>query len=369
MQARADAFQAVVKEYVAAADAMVAYQMRRQAELGQAVDHRVEQAQLIFVLITAFNVIVAALVGWGVTRSIVRPLASLGEVARRIAAGHLESPVTVRGRSELTDLAASISTMQDALRDLVGQVRHASVSIRQSSQEVASGNLDLSHRTEQAAGSLQSTASSMEQIAVTLRHSADVATQADALAAGARDVADRGGRVMDEVVRTMGQIHAASAKIGDIIGVIDGIAFQTSILALNAAVEAARAGEQGRGFAVVASEVRSLAQRSAEAAREVKTLIGDSVDKVEMGRASVGSAGTTMGEIVTSVERVTGLIGEIKVAAGEQSSGVDQINAAVAQLDQMTQQNAALVEQSAAAARSLQEEASRLHALVERFQV
>ena len=262
-----------------------------------------------------------------------------------------------------------LAARSDDTMALVGQVRQASDTIRMSSQEVAAGNTDLSHRTEQAASSLQSTASSMEQIAGTVRQSAEVATQADALAGSARTVAERGGALMQEVEHTMGEIRQASAKIADIIGVIDGIAFQTNILALNAAVEAARAGEQGRGFAVVAGEVRNLAQRSAAAAREVKSLIGDSVDKVGQGSASVGSAGQTMREIVASVESVSTLIGSIKVASGEQSSGIDQINLSVSQLDQMTQQNAALVEQSAAAAESLQDEAARLHARVERFRV
>ncbi len=262
-----------------------------------------------------------------------------------------------------------LAARSDDTMALVGQVRQASDTIRMSSQEVAAGNTDLSHRTEQAASSLQATASSMEQIAGTVRQSAEVATQADALAGSARTVAERGGALMQEVEHTMGEIRQASAKIADIIGVIDGIAFQTNILALNAAVEAARAGEQGRGFAVVAGEVRNLAQRSAAAAREVKSLIGASVDKVGQGSASVGSAGQTMREIVASVESVSTLIGSIKVASGEQSSGIDQINLSVSQLDQMTQQNAALVEQSAAAAESLQDEAVRLHARVERFRV
>ena len=366
---RADAFQALTRDYIVAADAMVAWQLERQKALGAEVERRIEQAHLIFVGITVFNIVVAVLLGWALHRSIVQPLRSLREVAGRIAEGDLASSVPVSGRSEVADLATAVRAMQDELRELVGQVRQASDTIRLSSQEVAAGNTDLSHRTEQAASSLQATASSMEQIAGTVRQSAEVATQADALAGSARTVAERGGALMQEVEHTMGEIRQASAKIADIIGVIDGIAFQTNILALNAAVEAARAGEQGRGFAVVAGEVRNLAQRSAAAAREVKSLIGDSVDKVGQGSASVGSAGQTMREIVASVESVSTLIGSIKVASGEQSSGIDQINLSVSQLDQMTQQNAALVEQSAAAAESLQDEAVRLHARVERFRV
>ena len=328
---RADAFQKTVAEYIVAADAMVAWQLQRQKALGAEVERRIEQAHLIFVGITVFNIVVAVLLGWALHRSIVQPLRSLREVAGRIAEGDLASPVPVSGRSEVADLATAVRAMQDELRELVGQVRQASDTIRMSSQEVA--------------------------------------TQADALAGSARTVAERGGALMQEVEHTMGEIRQASAKIADIIGVIDGIAFQTNILALNAAVEAARAGEQGRGFAVVAGEVRNLAQRSAAAAREVKSLIGDSVDKVGQGSASVGSAGQTMREIVASVESVSTLIGSIKVASGEQSSGIDQINLSVSQLDQMTQQNAALVEQSAAAAESLQDEAARLHARVERVRV
>jgi len=366
---RADAFQGLTRDYIAAADAMVAWQLERQKRLGRDVDRRLDQAETIFVTITIFNIGVAVLLGWSLHRSIVRPLRTLREVAGRIAEGDLASPVPVQGRSEVADLAAAVRAMQDELRELVGQVRRASETIRLSSQEVAAGNTDLSHRTEQAASSLQATASSMEQIAGTVRQSAEVASQADERAGSARSVAERGGALMQEVEQTMGAIRSSSAKIADIIGVIDGIAFQTNILALNAAVEAARAGEQGRGFAVVAGEVRNLAQRSAAAAREVKALIGDSVEKVGQGSESVGSAAETMREIVASVESVSTLIGRIKVASGEQSGGIDQINLSVSQLDQMTQQNAALVEESAAAAESLQDEAARLHALVERFRV
>ncbi len=366
---RADAFQGLTRDYIAAADAMVAWQLERQRQLGAEVDLRLDRAHVVFVAITLFNIGVAVLLGWSLHRSIVRPLRTLREVAGRIAEGDLASPVPVQGRSEVADLAAAVRAMQDELRELVGQVRRASETIRLSSQEVAAGNTDLSHRTEQAASSLQATASSMEQIAGTVRQSAEVASQADERAGSARSVAERGGALMQEVEQTMGAIRSSSAKIADIIGVIDGIAFQTNILALNAAVEAARAGEQGRGFAVVAGEVRNLAQRSAAAAREVKALIGDSVEKVGQGSESVGSAAETMREIVASVESVSTLIGRIKVASGEQSGGIDQINLSVSQLDQMTQQNAALVEESAAAAESLQDEAARLHALVERFRV
>jgi len=252
---------------------------------------------------------------------------------------------------------------------LVGQVRQASESIHVTSSEVAAGNTDLSNRTEQAAGNLQQTASSMEQLTAIVRHSAESATQASGMAGAASGVAQRGGEVVAQVVTTMAEINAASHRISDIIGVIDGIAFQTNILALNAAVEAARAGEQGRGFAVVAGEVRSLAQRSAAAAREIKTLIGASVEKVDNGTRLVRDAGATMDEIVSSVQRVTDIIREISEAASEQSQGIAQVNGAVTDLDHMTQQNAALVEQSAAAAESLTQQAQRLSGVVATFRL
>jgi methyl-accepting chemotaxis protein len=259
--------------------------------------------------------------------------------------------------------------MQDRLRGLVGQIRQSADSIQVASAEVASGNADLSVRTEQAASNLQQTASSMEQLTGTVRQSADSASTANQLASSAATVAQRGGQVVSQVVSTMDEINTSSKKIVDIIGTIDGIAFQTNILALNAAVEAARAGEQGRGFAVVASEVRSLAQRSAEAAKEIKALIGASVDKVASGSKLVQDAGSTMTEIVASVQRVTDIIGEITAAAAEQSAGIGQVNTAVTQHDQMTQQNAALVEESAAAAESLKDQAQRLAGVVGTFRL
>jgi methyl-accepting chemotaxis protein len=252
---------------------------------------------------------------------------------------------------------------------VVSQVHASSQIIQLASAEVASGNGDLSQRTENAAGSLQQTASSMEQLTATVRQSEDAARQASNLAQSASSVAQHGGQAVAQVVATMDDINASSRRISDIIGTIDGIAFQTNILALNAAVEAARAGEQGRGFAVVASEVRSLAQRSAAAAREIKSLIGASVERVETGSRQVADAGRTMGDIVDSVQRVNLIIGEISAAAADQSAGIGQVNGAVAQLDQSTQQNAALVEQSAAAAESLREEAERLAQLVATFKL
>ncbi len=261
-----------------------------------------------------------------------------------------------------------ISALQQIERS-ISEVRASAESIGTAAQEIAAGNNDLSQRTEQGAGALQQTASSMVQISATVRQTADSARTADQLAHSAATVAQRGGSVVAQVVSTMEDINTSSKKISDIIGVIDGIAFQTNILALNAAVEAARAGEQGRGFAVVASEVRSLAQRSAEAAREIKTLIGASVDKVESGTRLVADAGSTMTEIVASVQRVNDIISEISAAAAEQSSGLGQVNGAVADLDRMTQQNAALVEESAAAAESLKDQAGRLGSLVATFRL
>ncbi len=301
--------------------------------------------------------------------SILHPMRAANTLARAIASGDLTNPVPTEGRDESADLLRSLGAMQEQLRSLVGQIRSSADSIQTASVEVATGNQDLSQRTEQAASNLQQTASAIEQLTVTVRQSADSASQANQLASSASSVAQRGGQVVAQVVSTMDEINASSKKISDIIGTIDGIAFQTNILALNAAVEAARAGEQGRGFAVVAGEVRSLAQRSAEAAREIKTLIGNSVDRVEAGARLVQDAGSTMGEIVASVQRVSDIIGEITTASTEQSGGIGQVNGSIVQLDQMTQQNAALVEESAAAAESLKDQAQKLAGAVGVFRL
>ena len=287
--------------------------------------------------------------------------------AREMASGNLSHDIRISGNAESTSALRALKTLQEELRKTIGSIRSGTHEVSTASSEIATGNQDLSQRTEQTASNLQQTASSLSQLTGNVRQSADAAAQANQLASSATQVARRGGAVVSQVVSTMEEINSSSKKIADIIGVIDGIAFQTNILALNAAVEAARAGEQGRGFAVVAGEVRSLAQRSAEAAKEIKSLIGTSVDKVETGSKLVQDAGSTMDEIVASVQRVTDIIGEISAAALEQSQGIGQVNEAVTRLDQMTQQNAALVEESAAAAESLKDQAHRMTTVVANY--
>jgi methyl-accepting chemotaxis protein len=320
-------------------------------------------------LFTLLAVMVAGGLGfaWFIARSIVDPLQRAVGSAGRIASGDLTERIDTTGRDETADLLRAMSGMQASLRKVVGEVRTGVDAFTTASAQIAAGNQDLSGRTEEQASSLQETASSMEQLTGTVTQTADNARQANQLAASASTAAGRGGEVVGQVVETMHQISASSQRIADIIGTIDGIAFQTNILALNAAVEAARAGEQGRGFAVVAGEVRSLAQRSAEAAREIKRLITDSVEKVDAGSRLVDEAGQSMREIVSQVRRVTDLVGEITSASEEQSSGIGQVNQAIAQMDQVTQQNAALVEESAAAAQSLSHQAQKLAEVVAVF--
>ena len=313
--------------------------------------------------------VVAVTLSWLMQRKLTDELARAAAIAGEVAGGNLAVEAGSERRDEVGDLVRALGAMTAQLGNSMRTVLVSSQSIRTASVEIATGNQDLSSRTEQAASNLQQTAASMEQLTGTVKQSADSARQANQLAASAAEVAARGGTVVAQVVSTMQDINTSSRKIGDIIGVIDGIAFQTNILALNAAVEAARAGEQGRGFAVVASEVRSLAQRSAQAAREIKLLIGASVEKVEGGSRLVADAGKTMNEIVSSVQRVSDIIGEITAAAAEQSDGIGQVNTSVVQLDRMTQQNAAMVEQSAAAAESLKEQASTLARVVGNFRL
>jgi methyl-accepting chemotaxis protein len=312
---------------------------------------------------------VAGVLAWWITGSIVRPVRRALTVANAVAAGDLTTRVESDSRDEMGQLLQALKTMNDNLVKTVTTVRSGTEAIDTASGEVAAGNQDLSSRTEQQASSLEETASSMEELTSTVKQNADNARQANTLAEAASGVAARGGQVIHDVVSTMEQIHAASGKIADIISVIDGIAFQTNILALNAAVEAARAGEQGRGFAVVAGEVRNLAQRSAAAAKEIKTLIDDSSEKVDTGSRLVKEAGSTMGDIVDSVRRVTDILNEITVASQEQTAGIEQINEAITQMDTVTQQNAALVEQAAAASQSMQDEAARLSAAVAVFKL
>lgn len=311
----------------------------------------------------------AVLMSWRMQSKIVSELARAADVANEVAHGNLRVNASTQRQDEVGNLMRALGAMAAQLNQSITTVRDSSESVRLSSAEIATGNQDLSERTELTASNLQRAAASTEQLADTVRQSAESAQQANQLASQAASVAARGGIVVSEVVSTMEDINASARKISDIIGVIDGIAFQTNILALNAAVEAARAGEQGRGFAVVASEVRSLAGRSAEAAKEIKSLIGASVAKVENGSRLVATAGQTMTEIVGSVQRVSDIIREISAAASEQSHGIGGVNTAVVELDQMTQQNAALVEQSAAAAESLREQAERLAQVVSTFKL
>ncbi|TWC71355.1 methyl-accepting chemotaxis protein [Herbaspirillum sp. SJZ099] len=317
------------------------------------------------ILVLAFGI----LCSWWLTVSIIRPLRTAVDVSRRVAQGDLSAQFKAESRDETGQLLAALKDMNDSLRNIVSQVRTGTDTIANASGEIASGNLDLSARTEQQAGSLEETASAMEELTSTVKQNADNARQANQLANSASAVAVQGGSVVGQVVQTMSSINDSSRKIVDIISVIDGIAFQTNILALNAAVEAARAGEQGRGFAVVASEVRSLAQRSAAAAKEIKALIDDSVDKVGAGSRLVEQAGQTMAEVVESVRRVTDVVAEITAASQEQSSGIEEINRAITLMDESTQQNAALVEQAAAAARSMQDQAADLASLVSVFRL
>ncbi len=326
-------------------------------------------ARLAIVGLLAAAVFVGALMAWIITRSIVRPLASAVRVAEAVAQGNLTSAIAASGADEVGQLLRALQRMNDSLVAIVGRVRNSADSIATGSSQIAAGNADLSQRTEEQASNLQQTAASMEELTATVKQNADTARAATQIANGATAAASAGGRVVGQVVTTMEEIAQSSRKVVDIIGVIDGIAFQTNILALNAAVEAARAGEQGRGFAVVAGEVRSLAQRSSEAAKEIKTLIGASVAKVESGTHLVDEAGRSMADIVTQVSRVNDLIGEISAASLEQSTGIGQIGDAVNQLDQVTQQNAALVEESAAAAESLKVQAAQLAQAVSVFKL
>jgi len=345
-------------------DDILAYETEQARSAGSDVEATISSAQLLMEVLGVAAVAVGIGVGWYITRSITVPLNAAVDVAETVAGGDLSSHIEVRSSDETGRLLYALKAMNDSLLSVVGRVRQGTDTIATASNEIAAGNLDLSSRTEHQASSLEETASSMEELTSTVKQNADNARQADTLARAAQQVATKGGAIVAQVVQTMGSINDSSRRIVDIIGVIDGIAFQTNILALNAAVEAARAGEQGRGFAVVATEVRNLAQRSAAAAKEIKELIDASVANVDDGSRLVNDAGKTMDDIVASIQRVTDIMGEITSASQEQTSGIEQINQAIAGMDEVTQQNAALVEQAAAASQSMQDQAAALAEVV-----
>ncbi|MDQ1830357.1 methyl-accepting chemotaxis protein [Massilia scottii] len=348
---------------------LAAMQKRLAEAASAAVLDSIADARTLMLWQGALALLIGVVAAWWITRSITRPINDAVKVARTVAAGDLSAHIAPGSSSETGQLLHALGDMNAGLRNIVSQVRSGTDAIATASSQIASGNFDLSTRTEQQASSLEETASSMEQLTSTVKQNADNARQANQLAISASHVAVQGGSVVAQVVDTMGSINESSRKIVDIISVIEGIAFQTNILALNAAVEAARAGEQGRGFAVVASEVRNLAQRSAAAAKEIKMLIDDSVDKVAQGSELVDRAGSTMQAIVTSIKSVADMMGEITAASVEQTAGIEQINRAITQMDEVTQQNAALVEQAAAAAGALQDQAGTLAGVVSVFKL
>ncbi|HAT6804412.1 TPA: methyl-accepting chemotaxis protein II [Citrobacter amalonaticus] len=347
--------------------ASVSEKLYRQAFDESARDYQFAQWQLAILAVVL--VLILVVVWYGIRHTLLNPLSRVIAHIREIAGGNLTNTLTVAGRNEIGELASSVDHMQRSLVETVTQVREGSDAIYSGTTEIATGNTDLSSRTEQQASALEETAASMEELTATVKQNADNARQASQLAQSASETAQHGGKVVDNVVKTMHEIAGSSKKIADIISVIDGIAFQTNILALNAAVEAARAGEQGRGFAVVAGEVRNLASRSAQAAKEIKALIEDSVSRVDTGSVLVESAGETMNDIVNAVTRVTDIMGEIASASDEQSRGIDQVALAVSEMDRVTQQNASLVQESAAAAAALEEQASRLTMAVSAFRL
>ncbi|QJQ02952.1 chemotaxis protein [Herbaspirillum rubrisubalbicans] len=372
-QSAIELYGGVMLKLYSEAHATLAQLMDLQRSVGRQMHEQAQQRyqSLLVIMGVAMlaGLVVALLMGVLLVRAISRPLQRAVTVAQAVAAGDLTQRIEVHSQDETGQLMQALQQMNDNLQGIVGQVRLSTDTIATASGEIAHGNLDLSSRTEQQAGALEETASAMEQLTSTVRTNAENAQQAKQLAHSASEVAVRGGQVVRQVVDTMSSINQSSSKIVDIISVIDGIAFQTNILALNAAVEAARAGEQGRGFAVVASEVRSLAQRSAAAAKEIKVLIDDSVTRVGSGSALVAQAGATIDEVVHSVQQVSAVVTEISAAGQEQSQGIEEVNRAITQMDESTQQNAALVEQAAAAAQAMQEQAARLSAAVSVFRL
>ncbi len=353
--------------YIASVDKLAAAQQKSAGNFVGDVTAAYETARLTLISLGILALVMGIGFALYITRSIVGPIRAAVAVADRVSSGDLGSEIIVSSRDETGQLMTALQKMNASLLGIVGQVRTGTDTIATASAEIAAGNLDLSSRTEQQASSLEETASSMEELTSTVRQNAENARRANTLAAEAAGIAGQGGAVIAQVIGTMGEINASSRKIVDIISVIDSIAFQTNILALNAAVEAARAGEQGRGFAVVATEVRNLAHRSAAAAKEIKGLIDDSVQKVATGTSLVDNAGATMENIVQSISRVTGIMGEISHASDEQSAGIEQVNQAINEMDQVTQQNAALVEEASAAAEAMQEQAVHLASVVSVF--
>ncbi|MBR8375818.1 MCP four helix bundle domain-containing protein [Burkholderia cenocepacia] len=359
----------LLAQLVRATDAYATFTHERELEIAQTFADRYTAERNLLAGICLIAVAIAACGGLWLTRKITVPIGAAVDVARTVANGDLGSRIEVRGNDETRDLLDALRTMNERLIGIVGRVRDSSNSIAHAVSEIASGNLDLSQRTEEQAASLQETAATMEEFTSTVRLNAENAQQASTLAANASDVAHRGSSVVGRVVDTMTEIGHSSSKIADITGIIEGIAFQTNILALNAAVEAARAGEQGRGFAVVASEVRNLAQRSSTAAKEIKELITASVQTIRDGSTLAGEAGKTMSDVTQAVARVTDIMGEIAAASAEQSRGIDQVNLTITQMDETTQQNAALVEQAAAASKSLEAQGRELSETVAAFRM
>jgi len=358
--------------YMDAVDALISHQSESMERARISAETTYKDSRNLAIMLGLLSLAVGAGTAWTITRQLLRQLggepSDVTVIAGKIASGDLAVPITLRDGDQ-GSLLSAIQGMRDSLADIVGQVRSGADNIVSAATEIASGNMDLSSRTEQQAGSLEETASSMEELTATVKQNTENTRQANTLAQTASDIAQQGGVVVSDVVKTMDAINDSAKKIVDIISVIDGIAFQTNILALNAAVEAARAGEQGRGFAVVASEVRTLAQRSASAAKEIKALIDDSVGKVGAGTELVGEAGATMEKIVAAVQSVTAIMAEISTANNEQEAGIEQINHAIAEMDAVTQQNAALVEEAAAAAEAQQDQAHQLVQLVGVFKL